>query len=712
MRATRPSPAALLAAALAVCALAGRARATLSTAGFRAVAVAHAEYPVSSIAVAPDGRLFAAVQAHGQQTDSALPGTAEIRVYQSYATTDGSMLDGGRVWATVDGVRATTGEEGVLGLALAPDFPTSRLVYVYLTTTDEAANQHVRLYRENDAGVGEYAGTVATGLEPPAESPNRNGGGLGFGVDGCLYVGVGDNGSANRWNAQLLVGTDPIRASETSTLCSQVCLGPDLYPARAVANDGAPNQAGKVLRLPVGGAAAVPAPGAPLAAQPFVFAAGLRNPQALGVHPLTGQLYVTERGDTLESEIDVVDAGSNFGWPCLDGTQVAAASSCVAGLPAATVYGNHPTWRPPLLVHTGRPALAGVAAYTGLAYPAEYFGDVFYLLRDGARIYRVDLAPPCFLPDANGRAPLAFHDGADDGDFTVFFDRDGDGSIDEVSFTTFTAIAQGPDPLGRQVLYVVAKDGNSSALTEDSAIFRIEYAASAPPYPGPLGRIADSCFTAGGYENPFTRPACAAVGPCAGLPDGTACGASAPCRAAGRCVAGACIGRQPLPDGSSCAGGDPCGGRAVCQAGVCQPGSGPRALTIGSLGVRPVPHGSEVALSGWFVPTAPLTPAAARPVSLELRDAAGVVFRARLDEPTWRQPRRGLLAERRARSDFTALALRSQPGGVVAVALHARRKPDTPHEVSAARLVIGDECFTADLSGRCTVTPRRLRCHR
>src|SRR5207244_4618785 len=149
--------------------------------------------PVAPIAVAPGGRLFAAIQARAQQSDPALPGTAEIRVYASYATTDGSMLDEGRVWATVDGVRATTGEEGVLGLALAPDFPTSRLVYVYLTTTDEAANQHVRLYRENDAGVGEYAGTVATGLEPPGESTNRNGSGLGFGVDGCLYVGVGDN---------------------------------------------------------------------------------------------------------------------------------------------------------------------------------------------------------------------------------------------------------------------------------------------------------------------------------------------------------------------------------------------------------------------------------------------------------------------------------------------------------------------------------------
>ena len=118
-------------------------------------------------------------------------------------------------------------------------------------------------------------------------------------------------------------------------------------------------------------------------------------------------------------------------------------------------------------------------------------------------------------------------------------------------------------------------------------------------------------------------------------------------------------------------------------------------------------------MTGWFLAAAPLTAAAARPVSLELRDAAGVVVAARLDEPAWRQPRRGILAHRGGRSAFTALALRSQPGGVVAVALHASpAQLDTLHEVAAARLVIGDECFAADLSGRCSFASRRLRCRR
>src|SRR6516165_8028210 len=88
------------------------ANASLDTAGFRAVGVAHSQYPISALALAPDGRLFAAVQA---------PGQAEIRVYSTYSGADGSLMDEGTTWVTVDNVRATTSEEGLLGIALAPD---------------------------------------------------------------------------------------------------------------------------------------------------------------------------------------------------------------------------------------------------------------------------------------------------------------------------------------------------------------------------------------------------------------------------------------------------------------------------------------------------------------------------------------------------------------------------------------------------------------
>src|SRR5947199_167258 len=141
------------------------APAMLSTPGFRAVGVAHSAYPLSALAVAPDGWLFATVQALGQTT-GATPGSAEIRVYTNYTT-----------------------------------------------------------------GVGEYLGTDATSLEPLTGQTAWSGGPVVFGVDGCVYAGVGDSGSGNRWDAQLLIGADASQGSESRGLCTNVCLGPTLYPA-------------------------------------------------------------------------------------------------------------------------------------------------------------------------------------------------------------------------------------------------------------------------------------------------------------------------------------------------------------------------------------------------------------------------------------------------------------------------------------------------
>jgi len=319
--------------------LPGAAHGSLETAGFRAVGVALSENPISAMAVAPDGRLFAAVQHLDQQSDPETPVSAEIRVYQAYTAGDGSTLDRGTLWATIDDLRAISGEEGLLGIALAPDFATSKLVYVYVTTTSDDANQHVRVFRENAAGIGEYLGTVMDDIEPPNESTTRNGGPLAFGVDGCLYLGVGDNGNNNRWNSQVLIGTDQFSGAENDELCTDVCLGNASWPDRPSDTDGEMNHAGKLLRMAVEGPSiAQPAAAPPLADQPFMFAGGLRSPTGIAVHPLTGQIYVADRGETQASEIDVIDRASNSGWPFA--WRVIGPASRVAARPTALATTN------------------------------------------------------------------------------------------------------------------------------------------------------------------------------------------------------------------------------------------------------------------------------------------------------------------------------------------------------------------------------------
>jgi hypothetical protein len=204
---------------------------------------------------------------------------------------------------------------------------------------------------------------------------------------------------------------------------------------------------------------------------------------------------------------------------------------CLTGLAPDVVYGNHPDWRRPILTHLGDPAppITGIAAYTGLAYPAEFYGDVFYLLRDSARIYRIDLEPPCFLPHPNGVTPVAFNDQAEDGDFVVNYDIDGDHEFENISLTSLVAIVQAPNPQGVPVLYVAGRQGGG--FTDDAIVFRIEYATVFTPYAGPAGRVPDSCFTDGvysgggsgtppyGWENPFHRDTCLPPGgPCPGQP--------------------------------------------------------------------------------------------------------------------------------------------------------------------------------------------------
>ncbi|MGH7895745.1 MAG: PQQ-dependent sugar dehydrogenase [Candidatus Binatia bacterium] len=730
-----------LALALAGAAAPRTARAVLDTPGFRAVAVAQTAYPISAIAVAPDGRLFATVQELGQ-TSGSTPGTAEIRVFSAYKSTDGATLDTGSLWATVDGVRATTIEEGLLGIALAPDFATSKLVYVYLTTTDESVNQHIRVYRENDQGTGDLLGVVQSTLEPPTESTTRDGGHMAFGVDGCLLAGVGDNGSGNRWNAQLFSGTDPMQGAENTALCTNVCLGTTEYPARTVTNNGAANFAGKVLRFAVEGAStAQPAPGNPFTGQPFVFGAGLRNPAGLAVHPLTGQVYVADRSDTLQAEIDLVTPGSNQGWPCLEGAGVSStgAAACLSGHTASEVYANHPSWSHAIVAHTGNPVVSGVAAYTGLAYPEEFYGDVFYLLRDSARIYRLDLAPPCFMPTASELAPLVFHDSNNDNDFRAIYDIDGDMDFDNIGLSVLTAIAQGPSPIGADALYIAGKQGGG--FTDDSVVYRIEFATSFTPYSGPTGRVPDSCFAGG--ENPFTRATClAAGGPCPGQPDGTACDDGDPCNgtetcqagvcqhgpaatdgtscaaadachAAGTCQSGQCVAGATLADGTPCPDGDPCNGTETCQAGSCQAATGPAALGVGAISVR----GSALVLRGELFPPAPMAPSTTDDLTLTVEAGGSVLFSSTLthpeSDPLWAKSKPPSLFKYKdgagSVGGLRQLQVKQHGPGF---AFRAKGRSDQLLTLQggavATKLVIGGQCYTATVP--CVKKGRGLRC--
>lgn len=169
---------------------------------------------------------------------------------------------------------ATGGEQGLLGIALAPDFARSRLVFLNFTDTTGATR--IERYRLSQGRLVDRV--VYLRVRQPFA--NHNGGHLAFGPDGKLWVGLGDGGS----------GGDPgDRAQNPQSLL------------------------GKMLRLD---------PARP-GARPAVWALGLRNPWRYSFDGTT--LWIGDVGQGAWEEIDRVDStvapGVNFGWNRYEGSR-------------------------------------------------------------------------------------------------------------------------------------------------------------------------------------------------------------------------------------------------------------------------------------------------------------------------------------------------------------------------------------------------------
>jgi glucose/arabinose dehydrogenase len=186
-------------------------------------------------------------------------------------------------------------EQGLLGLAFAPDYARTGLFYVDYTI------------KGNDIRVVQYQRSTGNpNLADPASAhvlltidhhlyTNHNGGQLAFGPEGDLYVGVGDGGSEE----------DPDNNGQnTGTLL------------------------GKILRIDPtpGGGYTIPSTN-PFVGQPGkraeIWAYGLRNPWRFSFDRATGNLIIGDVGQNLQEEVDYVPAGTgagaNYGWSIWEG---------------------------------------------------------------------------------------------------------------------------------------------------------------------------------------------------------------------------------------------------------------------------------------------------------------------------------------------------------------------------------------------------------
>lgn len=209
------------------------------------------------------------------------------------------------------------GEGGLLGIATHPNFAENNYLYVYQTVDRESVENTVRRY-EVDFESNELRDE--TGIIDGIPSHRfHNGGRIAFGPDDYLYVTTGD-----AKNAEL--------AQDRESL------------------------AGKILRLTDDGG--IPDD------NPFgneVYSYGHRNAQGLAWDE-DGRLWATEHGSQARDELNLIEAGENYGWPKISGDDTDPETQ-------SPVYhsGPYDTWAP-----------AGTAAADGSVFFAGLRGERLY----------------------------------------------------------------------------------------------------------------------------------------------------------------------------------------------------------------------------------------------------------------------------------------------------------------------------------------------
>jgi len=279
------------------------------------------------------------------------------------------------------------GEQGLLSLAFAPDFATSRRFYVYFTGRD--GRQNVVEYRAASADRAD-PGSARLVLRMDDSEANHNGGLLLFGPDRLMYIGTGDGGGAYdqhgaRGNAQSL-----------GSLLGKI-LRIDPRPS-----------GGRPYRIPRSNPFVRRA-----GARGEIYSYGLRNPWRFSFDRRTQDLSIGDVGQDSVEEIDFVrrgrGRGANFGWRPFEGDRRVVDEPAPGAIAPVITHSHGAGWcsiTAGVVVRDPRlPALAGRYVYGDLCV-----GRILAArLRAGRRTTGRDLDLPrvvglsSFGEDAGGR---------------------------------------------------------------------------------------------------------------------------------------------------------------------------------------------------------------------------------------------------------------------------------------------------------------------
>ncbi len=285
----------------------------------------------------------------------------------------------GTVKRIVNGVRMLTpvitltdvntfGDRGLIGIAADPNFGVNG--YLYLSYTYEntpgafvSGSKTARVVRVTVInGIAEESsklvlvGTIGgNATQPscenylvtvdcvPSDSPSHSAGGLRFGPDGKLYASFGDGADFS--------AVDP----------------------RALRAQNIDSLGGKVIRINPDGTAPTDNPfynGDPTANRPKVYALGVRNSFRFNFNQVNGKLYAGDVGWSSFEEVNAIESGKNYGWPCREGLS-ATTYNCT---PSSTA--TNPVYTYPHNVSGSGSISVGAFPSNG-AYPSIYTNTLF-----------------------------------------------------------------------------------------------------------------------------------------------------------------------------------------------------------------------------------------------------------------------------------------------------------------------------------------------
>ncbi len=257
----------------------------------------------------------------------------------------------GKISPPLTGVPAVAARSqgGLLDVAIDPDFAANRHIYITFSEPREGGNgTSVARMRLNDQATGVSDVTVIFRQQPTYNGGLHFGSRIVFDRTGAMFVALGDR-----------------------------------YDLRDQAQNRA-NSIGKIVRINRDGSIPADNPGHRREGWlTSVWSIGHRNIQGAALHPVTGKLWTAEHGARGGDEINIPEAGKNYGWPVItygrdySGARIGEGTQ-KAGMEQPIFY-----WDPSI-------APSGMAFYTGDKFPA-WRGSVLIGALAGGVVARMTL---------------------------------------------------------------------------------------------------------------------------------------------------------------------------------------------------------------------------------------------------------------------------------------------------------------------------------